>query len=110
MIIYHKYHSGTANSRSFGSEKYISGNEKLLYDRVVEKLALKKQAAVESGLKLIYLKAWRFEDEILSENPPEEILSMNHIYRLQIISKSFHKEGAKRQGRHNHQPSWVIEL
>jgi hypothetical protein len=55
---------------------------------------------------IVYVKAWIIEDEILSNNPPDKVKNLKSPYRHQLISKTIHRLGFERQGRHNHNPLW----
>jgi hypothetical protein len=96
--------------RKFGSPTYLTGRELLVYEKVAPKLELKVNAVKQEGGKIVYVKTWIIEDELMSEPQPIEITSMGGSYRKQVISKCIHKFGFARRGKHSYCPLWVMEL
>jgi len=92
------------NARAYGSKLYLTGTEKMLFDKVEEKINLKKAAALSKGSNVVYTKSWLLNQEIVSElsekEPTNEILKWNPVYRQQIISKSCRILGFEKRGKH----------
>jgi hypothetical protein len=101
-------------TRVFGTDSYLYPQEMIIFDKVKEKIELKKKIALESGCKLIYTKAAHLQEEIVEDlkvsDPTSKALSWTPIYRQQIISKCCRKIGFHRQGRHNHHPLLIMEV
>ena len=99
--------------REYGSKIYITKSEKILFDKVKEKIDLKREIETKKGSTMLYTKSWILHEEIVEEltkqEPTNEILKWNPVYRQQIISKSYRIMGLKKVGKHT-KPLWELPL
>ena len=92
------------NVRARGGTHYLTDKEKVVLEKVKNKVAMKKAA----GVNPIRTKAYHIQQEIYEEYPNEEFTKWNPIYTQQVVTKCCKLLGFEVTAKHT-RPLLVLE-